>query len=65
MKDNYLIKVGVLIVNEGKLLLIKEKNGNDRKYYWNFVKGTFEVKKDVDFFCNGASRSRGGSKCKD
>lgn len=39
-------KVGVLIEHRGKLLLIKEKTSHDRRYYWNFVKGTVEPKLD-------------------
>ncbi|MEK7566338.1 MAG: NUDIX hydrolase, partial [Patescibacteria group bacterium] len=43
------IKVGVLVGNKNKLLLIKELNDSNGKYYWNIIKGTFEPKKDRDF----------------
>lgn len=43
-------KVGVLVEKEGKLLLIKEKTVRDNQYYWNIVKGTFEVDRDPDLF---------------
>lgn len=43
------IKIGVLVENRGKLLLIKELNSLDGKYYWNIVKGTFEHEKDKNF----------------
>jgi ADP-ribose pyrophosphatase YjhB (NUDIX family) len=43
------IKIGVLVENKNKLLLIKELNSKDGKYYWNVVKGTFEQEKDKDF----------------
>lgn len=42
-------KVGILVEHKGKLLLIKELNSSDRKYYWNIVKGTFEPDKDKNF----------------
>lgn len=41
-----LLKVGVLITSNGKLLLIKEKSSYDEWYHWNIVKGTFEPKND-------------------
>jgi len=50
MKDNAVFKIGVLIEHRNQLVLIKEKKKRDGKYYWNFVKGTFEVEKDKDFF---------------
>jgi len=43
------IKIGILVENKGKLLLIKELNSKDGKYYWNIVKGTFEPDKDNNF----------------
>jgi ADP-ribose pyrophosphatase YjhB (NUDIX family) len=50
MKDNAVFKIGVLIEHRNQLVLIKEKKKRDGKYYWNFVKGTFEVEKDKDPF---------------
>ncbi|MCR4275147.1 MAG: NUDIX hydrolase [Candidatus Wolfebacteria bacterium] len=44
-----IIKIGVLVENKGKLLLIKELNDHNGKYYWNIIKGTFESEKDRDF----------------
>jgi len=44
-----IIKIGVLVENKGKLLLIKELNDHNGKYYWNIIKGTFEPGKDRDF----------------
>jgi len=43
------IKIGVLVEKNNKLLLIKELNSSDEKYYWNIIKGTFEHKKDKNF----------------
>lgn len=43
------IKIGVLVENKGKLLLIKELNNHNGKYYWNIIKGTFEPEKDRNF----------------
>ena len=43
------IKIGVLVENKGKLLLIKELNDHNGKYYWNIIKGTFEPEKDRNF----------------
>lgn len=50
MKKPIKIKIGILVENKGKLLLIKELNSKDGKYYWNIIKGTFEPEKDKDFF---------------
>ena len=36
------VKVGVLIEHQNKLLLIKERCRRDQKYYWNIIKGTLE-----------------------
>lgn len=36
------IKVGVLIVKEDKLLLIKEWSEDKKAHLWNIVKGTFD-----------------------
>lgn len=49
MKESIKTKIGILVENNGKLLLIKELNSKDGKYYWNIVKGTFEPDKDNDF----------------
>ena len=40
MKKNVEVKnkIGVLVENKGKLLLIKELNSSDGKYYWNIIK---------------------------
>jgi ADP-ribose pyrophosphatase YjhB (NUDIX family) len=46
--SNINLKVGVLASHKGSLLLIKEINSKDRKYYWNIIKGTFDLKKDID-----------------
>lgn len=43
---NLEIKITATIIKDGKILLIKEKNTADNKYYWNLVKGTFEPGKD-------------------
>lgn len=40
------LKVGVLIISNGKLLLIKEKSSYDNQYHWNIIKGTYEPEKD-------------------
>jgi len=40
------IKVGVLIVNKDKILLIKEWSEDKKNYYWNIVKGTYDDKED-------------------
>lgn len=44
------IKIGILAERKDKLLLIKELNNSDGKYYWNIIKGTFEPTKDINFF---------------
>jgi len=36
------IKVGVLIIDSEKLLLIKEWSNNKNGYFWNIIKGTFD-----------------------
>lgn len=36
------IKVGVLIVNKDKILLIKEWSENKNDYCWNIIKGTYD-----------------------
>jgi|GEM_PF-940814 len=43
------IKIGILVEYREKLLLIKELNTKDGKYYWNIIKGTFEPDKDNNF----------------
>ena len=57
MKESIKTKIGILVVNNEKLLLIKELNSKDGKYYWNIVKGTFEPDKD-DNFIESAIRER-------
>jgi|AntAceMinimDraft_9_1070365.scaffolds.fasta_scaffold120873_2 ADP-ribose pyrophosphatase YjhB (NUDIX family) len=49
-KDTTKIKIGVLVEKNNKLLLIKELNSSNGKYYWNIIKGTFESTRDKDFF---------------
>jgi len=50
MKNTTLrIKIGILVENKEKLLLIKELNSSNGKYYWNIIKGTFEPDKDNNF----------------
>lgn len=41
------LKICLLITQDDKLLLIKEKTGNNKTYKWNIVKGTVE---DEDIF---------------
>lgn len=43
------IKIGILIEDNDKLLLIKEQN-DDRRPRWNIVKGTFDEEQDKDIF---------------
>jgi len=57
-KDITKIKIGVLAIERNKLLLIKELNSSDGKYYWNIIKGTFEPTKDKDFFEAAKRESR-------
>ncbi len=45
-KQNISLKVGVLVLLKERLLLIKEKNRHDGKYYWNIIKGTFDPRQD-------------------
>lgn len=40
------LKIGILVEKNSKVLLIKERNDKDNKYYWNIIKGTFEPNKD-------------------
>lgn len=47
---NLKIKITATIIKDDKILLIKEKNTSDDKYYWNLVKGTFEPEKDENLF---------------
>lgn len=47
---NIHIKVGVLIVNNNKLLLIKEKINKKDKPLWNIIKGTYEINSDENIF---------------
>lgn len=46
--SNINLKVGVLASHKGSLLLIKEINSKDKKYYLNIIKGTFDSEKDKD-----------------
>jgi len=57
-KDITKIKIGVLAIERNKLLLIKELNSSDGKYYWNIIKGIFEPTKDKDFFEAAKRESR-------
>ena len=51
MKNDVIkIKIGVLVENRNRLLLIKESNDPDGRYYWNIIKGSFEPDKDKNFF---------------
>jgi ADP-ribose pyrophosphatase YjhB (NUDIX family) len=43
------IKVGVLIVEKGKSLLIKEWSEDKKDYRWNIIKGTFDDSTDKQF----------------
>ena len=40
------IKTSALIIQNNKILLIKELNDHNKKYYWNLIKGTFDGEKD-------------------
>ena len=44
-----ILKIAVLIEEDGKLLLIRERVPNGSAYGWNTVKGTFEADRDRDF----------------
>jgi len=44
------IKITALIVEDNKILLIKERNTDDQKYYWNLVKGSFDPREDNNLF---------------
>src|SRR3989344_5250515 len=46
MKRTPVIKIGALLISQGKLLLIREKSTFDNQYHWNIIKGTFEPGKD-------------------
>jgi ADP-ribose pyrophosphatase YjhB (NUDIX family) len=48
MRHKIIVKVGVLVEQRGKLLLIREKGWKDHRYHWNIVKGTFEPEQDKD-----------------
>ncbi|KKQ21749.1 MAG: hypothetical protein US36_C0014G0009 [Candidatus Wolfebacteria bacterium GW2011_GWC1_37_10] len=56
--NNAIIKVGVLIESKERLLLIKEQTWQDKKYYWNFIKGTFEPDKDKDLLATAKRESK-------
>ena len=40
------IKTSALIIQNNKILLIKELNDHNKKYCWNLIKGTFDGEKD-------------------
>jgi len=40
MNKKFTIKVGVLVVNNNRLLLIKERNSHTGEFCWNIVKGS-------------------------
>lgn len=40
------IKTSALIIQNNKILLIKELNDHNKKYCWNLIKGTFDGVKD-------------------
>lgn len=42
------IKVGALVEKDDSLLLIRELNDSNGKYYWNIIKGTFEPELNED-----------------
>ncbi len=42
------IKVGALVEKDDSLLLIRELNDSNGKYYWNIIKGTFEPERSED-----------------
>lgn len=44
------IKIGVLITDGEKVLLIKEKGQKQDKYRWNIIKGTYGDIKEEDIF---------------
>ncbi len=48
MDCNAILKIGVLIEDKGKLLLIKEQGWQDGRYKWNIIKGTYDPLKDED-----------------
>jgi ADP-ribose pyrophosphatase YjhB (NUDIX family) len=43
------IKIGVLIVNNNNILLIKEWSESKHDFYWNIIKGTYEELLDKKF----------------
>jgi ADP-ribose pyrophosphatase YjhB (NUDIX family) len=44
------IKIGALVEKGDSLLLIRELNDSNGKYYWNIIKGTFEPERNEDLF---------------
>jgi ADP-ribose pyrophosphatase YjhB (NUDIX family) len=44
-----IVKVGVLVVEKERALLIKEWSETRKDYYWNIVKGTYEEAIDKKF----------------
>lgn len=44
------IKITALIAENNNILLIKEQNTDNHKYYWNLIKGSFDSKKDNNIF---------------
>ncbi len=48
--NNVQIKVVILIVDKGKLLLIKERSAPKKLYRWNIIKGTYDDIKKENIF---------------
>lgn len=46
MKCNAILKIGVLIEDKEKLLLIKEQSWKHKQLRWNIIKGTYDPLKD-------------------
>lgn len=46
------IKTGILIIDDEKLLLIRETSDVCQTPRWNFIKGTFEEENDPDIFAS-------------
>ncbi len=44
--DDIQIKIAAVITQDDKVLLIKERNTIDNKYYWNLITGTFDISED-------------------
>ena len=48
--NQFEIKITALIVEDDKVLMIRERNTDNHKYYWNLVKGSFDPKIDKSLF---------------